>query len=128
MEATLRLSRTRIQDDGVTLRDRSELGRYFQYRDTLITQSAMLSAMKASAVRYGSRASALVLDVNGIEPSDQLKGYRMRPTLEAGENEALITCVNADGEPTSHWQPVTPIPQRDEWFENVWRGYRERTQ
>lgn len=127
MNETARMIRSRIQEDGVRLCNESELPRYYQYRDTLITQYAMLSAMAASAERCGSRASALVLDEKGVEPPVLRGQYRMRPARRAAANEALISQLGPDGEVRSHFEPVTPIPQRDEWFENVWRGYRERT-
>jgi hypothetical protein len=31
----------------------------------------------------------------------------------------------ADGECGSVWRPVQPIPKGRDFFENVWRGYRE---
>ena len=30
-----------------------------------------------------------------------------------------------DGKCTALWRPVRPLPAADDFFENVWRGYRE---
>jgi succinate dehydrogenase/fumarate reductase flavoprotein subunit len=115
-----------LHEDQVTLRDRGELPRYYHYRDMLSTQLAMLSAMLASARDCGSVGSALVLDAQGKAPAKPLESYRMAPQREQSVNSALITRLNG-GSADSAWVPVTPIPERDEWFENVWRQYRERT-
>ena len=34
-----------------------------------------------------------------------------------------VALVN--GEPVARWRPVRPIPEGDDFFENVWRVYRE---
>ena len=30
-----------------------------------------------------------------------------------------------DGGPECSWRDVRPIPQPEEWFENVWRNYKQ---
>ena len=30
-----------------------------------------------------------------------------------------------DGQCSFHWRKVRPIPEDDDFFENVWRSYRE---
>lgn len=127
MLSALEIIQARLSEDGAVLHSANQLSRYYQYRDMLFTQSAMLSAMIASAKHFGSRGSALVLDSEGKLPSPLLPGYRMRPTIDQPCNCALITKMLPDGTCHSEWKEVSPIPVRDQWFENVWRGYRERT-
>ena len=42
------------------------------------------------------------------------------------EKDPLIQEISLEGEGTvCRWRPVRPIPKDDDFFENVWRGYRE---
>ena len=126
MRETMELIYKRLQRDEITLRDPGELPRYHVYRDMLMAQYTVLSSMLAAAADRGSLGSALVLDGGGEPPGSLLQDYRMRGNREQAVNSALLTRLSG-GEVSSEWVPVTPLPARDEWFENVWRGYRERT-
>lgn len=102
------------------------LAQMLKTRDLLLTQAAVLSAMALSATSWGSRGSALVLDDTGAVPAKGLEAYRCRPAAGAGTDQTIET-VWQDGGVHSSFAPVRPIPERDLWFENVWRGYRTRT-
>ena len=88
----------------------------FRLRDMLISQIMYLGAM-SDYIREGggSRGSALYTgsDVFTFALDDD-----SRKTLiqEAAWN---------DGEPAYTWRSVRPIPEDDDFFENVWRSYRE---
>ena len=102
------------------------LAQMLKTRDLLLTQAAVLSAMALSAQSWGSRGSALVLDDTGTAPAKGLEAYRCRPASGAGTDQTIET-VWQDGGVSSSFSPVRPIPERDLWFENVWRDYRTRT-
>jgi len=82
-------------------------------RDTLITQYAVVHAIKAASAA-GSYGGALLKDGDDTIPSDA-----------AWDGFKLITLLD-DGDFVSFAEKVKPIPTPDNWFENVWREYRER--
>lgn len=94
----------------------------FRLRDMFLTQACVLSAMLEAADAIGTRGGALVSDspLNGesifdIKVSDksEFDGKRIIAAIENGAVCASMT-------------DVTPIPQPDLWFENVWNEYMER--
>ncbi len=95
-------------------------------RDTLLTQAAVLSAMRLSAEAFGSRGAGLVCDPAGQPLPGALSGLRAAPAREDGGNRVIATVWTADGA-RSRFTPVRPIPVREGWFETVWRDHRKRT-
>lgn len=96
-------------------------------RDIFVTQLAVLSAMRLSAETVGSRGSALVLQEDGEAVGDGLPGLRFRPELPLRENMAATTEC-ARGGFVSRFERVRDLPCPDNWFENVWGEYRQRTE
>ena len=83
-----------------------------------------------------SRGSALYTDANGVKPLDALPESCRHipaqgapcPNATAADIRAgkLVQEVKLNGlNCTSNWRSVRPIPEDDDFFENVWRGYRE---
>ena len=112
--------------DVVSVTAPSELSRLFRLRDVLICQYVYLSAMKDYIEQGGkSRGSALYTDPKGKKP------YSVLPDaftfcLDDGSRGGLIQEVSyQNGGCTFLWRPVRPIPENDDFFENVWRSYRE---
>ncbi|MBE6905209.1 MAG: FAD-binding protein [Ruminococcaceae bacterium] len=112
--------------DAVSVTAPSELSRLFRLRDVLICQYVYLSAMKDYMEQGGkSRGSALYTDPKGKKP------YSVLPDaftfcLDDGSKGSLIQEVSyRNGDCTFLWRPVRPIPDDDDFFENVWRSYRE---
>lgn len=91
-------------------------------RDILLTQRAVLSAMEFAAAAWGSRGSALVTGGGGEEG---FCGNGGEGEQIPGREYQVITERKAGGF-LSFETPVRPLPQRDPWFENVWRAYKER--
>ena len=110
----------------VSAADESELGWVFRYRDQLLAQSVYLAAMlDYIAAGGGSRGSALYTDPRG-EKADPSLPELFRFTLDEGASSARIQeVVCRDGELRFTWRPVRPIPEDDDFFENVWRDFRE---
>ena len=102
------------------------LAQMLKTRDLLITQAAVLSAMSLTARTWGSRGSGLVMDPQGASVADSLGDYRCRAASNVGTQQTIETVWQENGA-YSAIMPVRPIPQRDDWFENVWRDYRART-
>ena len=112
--------------DTVTAARESELQWVFRLRDTLISQRVYLSAM-LDYVRQGgkSRGSALYTDPAGNKPFAQLPDA-FTFVLDDGTRGNLVQEVQLkDGECNFRWRAVRPIPEDDDFFENVWRQYRE---
>lgn len=110
----------------VRIASKKELGQAFRLRDMLISQQAYLSAM-ADYIEQGgqSRGSALYTDLRGRKPFAQLPDT-FTFTLDDGTRGTLVQEVcYQKGDCQCFWRPVRPIPEDDDFFENVWRSYRE---
>jgi len=83
----------------------------FGAKDAMRTRQAVISAMLAAAELYGSDGSGMVLEEDGTYRAHRDPGNFV---LETGAD--LVT------RPV----PARPLPVTDQWFENVWREYRER--
>ncbi len=93
-------------------REKSELGLFFRVRDALITRQAMLTAMLDYVSHGGgNRGSAIYAPEpqNTADLTSQVQEVRM--------TENSVVCS---------WRPVKPIPEEDDFFENVWREYRQK--
>lgn len=93
-------------------REKSELGLLFRVRDALITRQAMLTAMLDYVSHGGgNRGSAIYAPEpqNTADLTSQVQEVRM--------TENSVVCS---------WRPVKPIPEEDDFFENVWREYRQK--
>ena len=81
--------------------------------------------------RVGSRGSALILSPDGKTISSKFPtDWKMQDENVSFHNKIIYTHVAdlpSNGELTtnSFWRDAKPIPETDEWFENVWRDYRE---
>lgn len=105
----------------------NQLHHLFRVRDLLISQYVYFSAI-ADYIHLGggSRGSYLVLEPDGIQPSDKLPGrfaYRLDP---GGFNVKIQEITYDPSHCQIHWRPVRPIPEENNWFENVWRDYLNR--
>jgi succinate dehydrogenase / fumarate reductase flavoprotein subunit len=106
--------------------NRTELAMVYRLRDMLLSQRAYLTAMIDYTANGGkSRGSALYTDLTGgVKPFAKLPDAF---TFALDETEAPLiqelwfeagTCRTA-------WRAPRPIPEDDDFFENVWRSYRE---
>ena len=112
--------------DTVTAKQETQLQWVFRLRDTLISQKVYLSAMLDYIAQGGkSRGSALYTDPKGVKPFAQLPDA-FTFVLDDGSRGDLVQEVRlVDGKCLFSWRPVRPIPEDDDFFENVWRAYRE---
>ncbi len=109
----------------IGVKDNSKIYTYYKLKDILYTQSAVLTAMINYSQTVGdTRGSALYFDKKG-QLRDGLEEM-FRFSEENGNTRAKIQktslCENGF---ISTWRTVRPIPQNDDFFENVWKQYRE---
>lgn len=100
------------------------LHKLYRLQDVLLTQEAVLRAMEDYSSEIGTtRGSALYTNPDGIlrEGLDE----RFRFCLSGGESNHLVQQIRMeDDQFTIIWRPVRPIPEDEDFFENVWRQYR----
>ncbi len=103
-----------------------ELKDVYRLKDMLITQKCYLESMVNYITEGGkSRGSALYTDGGGTKPYPSLPDT-FTFTLDSGEKDEYIQEMTYRGGKCSFsWRKVRPIPADDDFFENVWRGYRE---
>lgn len=105
---------------------RTELAMLYRLRDMLLSQRAYLTAM-ADYTAHGvkSRGSALRTDLTGgTKPFEQLPDT-FTFALDETENPLVQELWYEDGVCRTAWRAPRPIPEDDDFFENVWRSYRE---
>ncbi len=110
----------------VKITDSKNLKKVYRLYDNLICQYVYLSAM-ADYIKSGgkSRGSALYTDINGRKPYDILPDT-FTFSLDDGSRGSLVQeAVFKDGNVSFEWRNVRPIPDDDDFFENVWRSYRD---
>ncbi len=113
-------------DNMVWAKEEKELWLVFRLRDMLISQFVYLSAMQDYIENQGkSRGSALYTDSSGQKPDSRLP-EEFAFCLDDENRADLIQEVSyKDGNTQFQWRKVRPIPEDDNFFENVWRQYRE---
>lgn len=98
----------------------------FRLRDILTCQVVYLSAViDHISAGFGSRGSYLVEDPAGHLAHENLpEVFRYR--LDGGGRDVVrLYRLNPDTMETECFsRPVRPVPQEDNWFENVWNSYR----
>ena len=106
--------------------DRAELAMVYRLRDMLLSQRAYLTAMADYTAHGGkSRGSALYTDLTGgVKPFAQLPDT-FTFALDETEAPLIQELWFEDGTCKTNWRAPRPIPEDDDFFENVWRSYRE---
>ena len=105
--------------------NKSKLYIYFKLKDILITQIACLNAMIDYADTAGdTRGSSLYFDKRGSLRDGLEEMFRF--CEENLNNRTKVQEVQLiDGRFKTSWRDVRPIPDNDDFFENIWRSYRE---
>lgn len=98
----------------------------YRLRDMLLSQHAYLTAMADYTAHGGqSRGSALYTDLTGgVKPFAQLPDT-FTFALDETEAPLIQELWFEDGTCKTDWRAPRPIPEDDDFFENVWRSYRE---
>lgn len=114
-----------------TAADSEYLSFLYRYYDMLLCQKVYLSAMKDYSVHGGkSRGSSVYLASSGAEagtgsilPAFILDGPDGRD--HASVVQEIIYSLETDS-CTAQWRNVRPIPERNGFFEVIWKEYREK--
>ena len=105
--------------------DPRELYKAYRYRDALVCQIVCLNAMlHFQKTAEGTRGSALYTDPAGEKRGDLEEIFRFlsRPrTCADGIQQGVWT---EDG-CNIYWRNVRPLPEKEDVFETVWRGFRQ---
>lgn len=100
----------------------------FRARDMMITEFVYLSSIREYILRGGkSRGSYLIRDDAGRLPIPGLP-EEFRYSLDSGELMKQVCEITLEKEGGAYscradWKPVRPVPEEDNWFENVWNEY-----
>lgn len=124
-EAFLHLRLQRLEEEA-KISDCFDIGVFYKNRDIIVSQLAVLSAIRLAAERMGSRGSGLVLEKTGEPVTAFLPGYCYRPGRPGFAMQVLSTRWQESGF-VSALEPVRPMPDKNDWFETVWSDYRKRT-
>ena len=110
----------------ICVKNQGRIWNLFQLRNALITQKVYLSAMIDYLERGGkSRGSSLYSDENGSVKPRNLD-QRFVYTLEDEKTNPLIQEVRYEnGKVSFSYREPRPIPEDDDFFENVWSEYRK---
>ncbi|MDO4329660.1 MAG: FAD-binding protein [Lachnospiraceae bacterium] len=102
------------------------LRRVFQLENILLCQQVYLEAM-LDYIRHGgkSRGSTLYTDLGGVKPYDRLPEEFTFQLDDGTDSHKVQEVVWQNGGCQFSWRMVRPIPEDDDFFENVWRSYRE---
>lgn len=101
------------------------LFRGYKLRDMLTVQAAVLTAFTDFASAVGTtRGSALGFDAGGELRSGLEEKFRFKPDDNAVYNK-IQQIIKTGNDFEVKWRDVRPLPCDDNFFENVWRGYRE---
>lgn len=113
-------------DSSVRIREPRELRWIYRLRDMLIAMQCCMTAMIDYAAAGGkSRGSALYTDSAGTKPYAQLPDVFTFTVDDGALDEEIQTVHYAAGVCTTAWRKRRPIPESDDFFEVVWKNYRE---
>lgn len=110
----------------VKINDSRKLGMLYRFYDMLLSQYVYLSAMRNYMENGGkSRGSALYYDVTGEKPHPLLgEVFRFAPD-DGAKRDMVQEVLYSNGNCSFTWRKVREIPKEDDFFENVWKRYRE---
>ena len=101
----------------------ADLAAAFENVDLLVAQHVYAAAMENYiASGGGSRGSYIIPDEKGTV--DIPGSSRFSPDDGKMSKKIQEVCYTPQGCDFA-WNDVRPIPKNDDWFENVWRAYRE---
>lgn len=119
------LDAVRAERAALVLPEKKRQFLYYKLRDTLVTQEAVLTAMIDYAETVGdTRGSALYFDAKGALREGLPELFRFAEEDGSSRQQVQETLWNGERFVCA-WRPVRPIPAEEDFFENIWRTYRE---
>ncbi len=99
---------------------KDRIARLFKNLDALTVQQAVAQSMIYTAENFGARGSGYVC-------VDDFMNRKPVPENEQGRSKKVVTVLK-DGKICTTDVNVKPIPERDLWFERVWKEYNQITE
>lgn len=97
----------------------------YKLKDILTVQSAVFAALIDFSETVGeTRGSALLCDKQGKLRDGLEELFRFRAGKEPALGKIQQVVKTKNGFKVS-WRDVRPLPDDEDFFENIWRGYRE---
>ncbi len=113
-------------NNNVKIGKSSDLYKMFRLKDMLISQLMYLNSMIDYIEKGGkSRGSALYTDMQGNKPFDTLPDTFTFLLEDGSLTTKLQEIAYKNNDVSISWRDVNPIPSDDNFFENVWRSFRE---
>lgn len=110
----------------VKISNKGKLKKVYRLYDILISQYVYLSSMIDYVNKGGkSRGSALYTDKSGNLPYDFLPEIFTYSLDDGSNNKKVQEVLYGERGCTFTWRNVREIPKEDNFFETVWREYRE---
>lgn len=114
-------------ENSVKIKDKENVYLYYKYKDILITQNAVLTAMADYIENVsGTRGSSLYYDKRGELREGLEEQFRFMKEDCERRKSIQMTRKGENGF-ECYFRAVRPIPDDDSFFENVWRSYRENS-
>ncbi|WP_097014255.1 FAD-binding protein [Anaerocolumna aminovalerica] len=110
----------------IKVKEEKQLRKVYRLFDILTSQYVYLSAM-TDYVKHGgkSRGSALYSDKSGKKTYDFLPDIFNFTIDDGSKNNQIQEVLYQNKECICTWRQVRPLPMEDNFFETVWREYRE---
>ena len=114
------------QINAVGVLNMTELRQLYRIRDLLISQQVYLEAILDYILQGGgSRGSYLIYSKDGQKPLEELpEVFRFLFDHDCKAESIQEITYTPDG-CICRWRKIRPIPEQDNWFEKVWREFRE---
>lgn len=108
-----------------SVKEKADVYMFYKLKDVLVVQTAVLTAfIDYAKTAKDTRGSALYTDDNGKQRCGLEDVFRFCP--ENRENRSKIQEVYLeDDDFKTNWRMRRPIPEKGDFFENIWRTYRE---
>lgn len=112
----------------VRIADSQQIYKAYRYYDCLLCQLVYLEAMADYSENGGkSRGSALYSDSSGEKPYEELPDVFTFVLDDGSRGDRIQEVRYNENSIKFDWRNVRPIPEDDDFFENVWRSYRENS-
>lgn len=110
----------------IKVKEAKQLKKVYRLYDILTSQYVYLSAM-TDYMKHGgkSRGSALYSDISGNKPYNFLPDIFTYTIDDGSRNDQVQEVSYQKNQCICTWREVRPLPSEDNFFETVWREYRE---
>lgn len=105
-----------------SVEDSMQIPKALKNRDIMITQLAILSAIRKCGEVMGSRGSAIIKIKDGKSVHCKIPSIKYKPWDNKYQDSLVITCFSTNNA-SSVIEKVRPLPKTNDWFENIWKDY-----